>query len=184
MFTASRISSIAISIRMTLRRFKKIRALRGEQDRRNCEVMAEADHSFIPHRLRRVRCTASLGRRRTCFDALGVRVSPRRRCVSTIAPIIATSRIRPAISMGRGSGCRAAAERDDLPGCELAGMCGRLIYSRYLFPFEIAGLILLVAMIGAIVLNAPPPRRHAYARASKQVRRGPGTQCISPGEGR
>jgi NADH-quinone oxidoreductase subunit J len=30
---------------------------------------------------------------------------------------------------------------------------GELLYTRYLFPFEIAGLILLVAMIGAIVLT-------------------------------
>ena len=30
---------------------------------------------------------------------------------------------------------------------------GQLLYSRYLFPFEIAGLILLVAMVGAIVLT-------------------------------
>src|SRR5215217_4678000 len=30
---------------------------------------------------------------------------------------------------------------------------GELLYSRFLFPFEIAGLVLLVAMIGAIVLT-------------------------------
>ena len=30
---------------------------------------------------------------------------------------------------------------------------GELLYTRYLFPFELAGLILLVAMIGAIVLT-------------------------------
>ena len=30
---------------------------------------------------------------------------------------------------------------------------GQLLYSRYLLPFELAGLILLVAMIGAIVLT-------------------------------
>jgi NADH-quinone oxidoreductase subunit J len=30
---------------------------------------------------------------------------------------------------------------------------GELLYSRYLFPFELAGLVLLVAMIGAIVLT-------------------------------
>ena len=51
---------------------------------------------------------------------------------------------------------------------------GQLLYSRYLFAFELAGLILLVAMIGAIVLthrsrgdtrtpkafaSAPPPSR-------------------------
>ena len=28
-----------------------------------------------------------------------------------------------------------------------------MLYSRFLFPFEIAGLILLVAMVGAIVLT-------------------------------
>jgi NADH:ubiquinone oxidoreductase subunit K len=49
------------------------------------------------------------------------------------------------------------------------GAGGELLYSRYLLPFELAGLILLVAMIGAIVLthrsrgdargqNAPPDR--------------------------
>src|SRR6201990_3183520 len=32
---------------------------------------------------------------------------------------------------------------------------GQLLYSRYLFAFELAGLILLVAMIGAIVLTHP-----------------------------
>ena len=30
---------------------------------------------------------------------------------------------------------------------------GELLYSRFLFPFEIAGLVLLVAMVGAIVLT-------------------------------
>jgi NADH-quinone oxidoreductase subunit J len=31
-------------------------------------------------------------------------------------------------------------------------MVGRLLYTKYLFPFEVASLILLVAMIGAILL--------------------------------
>jgi NADH-quinone oxidoreductase subunit J len=51
---------------------------------------------------------------------------------------------------------------------------GQLLYSRYLFPFEIAGLILLVAMVGAIVLTH---RRRGDTRtpnASKQIRRRPG----------
>ncbi|MBA3526636.1 MAG: NADH-quinone oxidoreductase subunit J [Pseudomonadota bacterium] len=50
---------------------------------------------------------------------------------------------------------------------------GELLYSRYLFPFELAGLILLVAMIGAIVLTH---RSRGDARgqdASKQIRRRP-----------
>jgi NADH-quinone oxidoreductase subunit J len=51
---------------------------------------------------------------------------------------------------------------------------GQLLYSRYLLPFEIAGLILLVAMVGAIVLTH---RRRGDLRtpnASRQVRRRPG----------
>jgi NADH-quinone oxidoreductase subunit J len=50
---------------------------------------------------------------------------------------------------------------------------GQLLYSRYLFLFELAGLILLVAMIGAIVLTH---RRRGDTRtpnASKQLRRRP-----------
>jgi NADH-quinone oxidoreductase subunit J len=31
-------------------------------------------------------------------------------------------------------------------------MIGEVLYSTYLFPFEVASLILLVAMIGAIIL--------------------------------
>ena len=51
---------------------------------------------------------------------------------------------------------------------------GELLYTRFLFPFEIAGLILLVAMIGAIVLthrSRPDARGQNVAR---QVDRRPG----------
>src|SRR5690349_8462734 len=51
---------------------------------------------------------------------------------------------------------------------------GQLLYSRYLFAFEIAGLILLVAMVGAIVLTH---RRRGDLRTPKvwkQIRRRPG----------
>ena len=50
---------------------------------------------------------------------------------------------------------------------------GQLLYSRYLLPFELAGLILLVAMVGAIVLTH---RRRADPRTpnmSRQIRRRP-----------
>jgi NADH-quinone oxidoreductase subunit J len=62
---------------------------------------------------------------------------------------------------------------------------GQLLYSRYLLPFEIAGLILLVAMIGAIVLTH---RRRGDLRtpnASRQIRRRPGDAIrnASPGVG-
>ena len=43
---------------------------------------------------------------------------------------------------------------------------GRVLYTQYLFPFQAAGLILLVAMIGAIVLtlrSRPGVRRQGIA---------------------
>ena len=64
---------------------------------------------------------------------------------------------------------------------------GELLYSRFLFPFEIAGLILLVAMIGAIVLtlrHKPNVRRQNVA---DQVARTPATAIeikqVRPGQG-
>jgi len=45
---------------------------------------------------------------------------------------------------------RAAPTPDATPNIEAIG---QLLYSRYIFLFEVAGLILLVAMIGAIVLT-------------------------------
>jgi len=50
---------------------------------------------------------------------------------------------------------------------------GQLLYSRYLFPFEIAGLILLVAMIGAIVLTHRSRRDTRPQKVWRQVARRP-----------
>ena len=50
---------------------------------------------------------------------------------------------------------------------------GTLLYSRYLFAFELAGLILLVAMIGAIVLTHRRRGDTRTPRASRQLRRRP-----------
>jgi NADH-quinone oxidoreductase subunit J len=51
---------------------------------------------------------------------------------------------------------------------------GQLLYSRYLFAFEIAGLILLVAMVGAIVLTHRSRRDTRPQKVWKQVGRRPG----------
>ncbi len=51
---------------------------------------------------------------------------------------------------------------------------GQLLYSRYLMPFEIAGLILLVAMIGAIVLTHRQRRDNRSQKVSRQNARRPG----------
>ena len=50
---------------------------------------------------------------------------------------------------------------------------GQLLYSRYLFVFEGAGLVLLVAMIGAIVLTHRQRSGLRPQNVSKQVRRRP-----------
>ena len=51
------------------------------------------------------------------------------------------------------AGARAAAPARRPRPSPTSSRSAQLLYSRYLFPFEIAGLILLVAMIGAIVLT-------------------------------
>ena len=50
---------------------------------------------------------------------------------------------------------------------------GQLLYSRYLLPFELAGLILLVAMVGAIVLTHRRRGGLRTPKVSRQVRRRP-----------
>jgi NADH-quinone oxidoreductase subunit J len=50
---------------------------------------------------------------------------------------------------------------------------GELIYSRYLLPFELAGLVLLVAMVGAIVLTHRSRGGVRGQDISKQIRRRP-----------
>ena len=64
-------------------------------------------------------------------------------------------------------------------------MLGELLYSRYLFPFEISGLILLVAMIGAIVLTHRSRGDVRGQNVSKQIRRSPAeaVRLTNPGVG-
>ena len=62
---------------------------------------------------------------------------------------------------------------------------GELLYTRFLFPFEIAGLILLVAMIGAIVLTHRSRGDVRGQKASKQIGRRPkdAVKNMQPGVG-
>ena len=48
---------------------------------------------------------------------------------------------------------------------------GRVLYTDYLFPFQVSGLILLVAMIGAIVLTVRAPRAGKRQDARVQTMR-------------
>jgi NADH-quinone oxidoreductase subunit J len=58
----------------------------------------------------------------------------------------------------------AVARRGPTPeGVSNIEALGQLLYTRYIFIFEAAGLVLLVAMVGAIVLTEPQARRPAPA---------------------
>jgi len=65
---------------------------------------------------------------------------------------------------------RIAPTPADVPNIEALGT---LIYTRYLFLFEAAGLVLLVAMIGAIVLTHRARRDVRPQNVSEQVKRRP-----------
>jgi NADH-quinone oxidoreductase subunit J len=62
---------------------------------------------------------------------------------------------------------------------------GQLLYTRYLFAFELAGLILLVAMIGAIVLTHRKRSDTRPQKVWKQIARRPedALQLLDPGVG-
>ena len=63
---------------------------------------------------------------------------------------------------------------------------GELLYTRYLFIFEAAGLVLLVAMVGAIVLTRRKRSDVRPQNISAQVRRRPQDAVVNmqPGVGR
>jgi NADH-quinone oxidoreductase subunit J len=65
---------------------------------------------------------------------------------------------------------RVAPTPDEVPNIEAIGM---LIYTRYLYIFEGAGLVLLVALIGAVVLTHRPARGVKSQNVSRQVQRRP-----------
>jgi len=62
---------------------------------------------------------------------------------------------------------------------------GQVLYSRFLYPFEIAGLILLVAMIGAIVLTHRKRGDLRTPKVPRQIGRRPGeaVKLSKPGVG-
>ena len=75
----------------------------------------------------------------------------------------------------------------EIPGAATPNIValGQLLYSRYLFAFEIAGLILLVAMVGAIVLTHRSRGDTRTPKVWKQLRRRPdeAIKMVEPGVG-
>ena len=56
------------------------------------------------------------------------------------------------------------------PGYSNTGALGRLLYTDYAFPFEIAAVILLVAIIAAIALTHRTRRETKYQNPTEQVK--------------
>jgi NADH-quinone oxidoreductase subunit J len=85
-----------------------------------------------------------------------------------------------AIQLGTPDGMAAT-----LPGESNIESIGALLYGRYLFLFETAGIILLVAMVGAIVLTHRAPKPQKPQDIGKQVRRRPQDATVNrqPGVG-
>jgi NADH-quinone oxidoreductase subunit J len=81
--------------------------------------------------------------------------------------IIAVSAYRAGPIFEHAAGAPAA---NAVPNIEALG---RLLFTRYLIPFELAGLILLVAMIGAIVLTHRARGDARGQNASRQIGRRP-----------
>ena len=79
-----------------------------------------------------------------------------------------------ALPLGVADGSGAAAA-----GLSNTAAIGALLYSRYLFLFEAAGVILLVAMIGAIVLTHRQRSGVRGQNVSKQVARRPEDATIN-----
>ena len=77
-----------------------------------------------------------------------------------------------AVSAWRAGPALSGAKVPDSPQPNIEAV-GQALYSRFLYPFEIAGLILLVAMIGAIVLTHRSRGDVRGQKISKQVDRRP-----------
>ncbi len=68
-------------------------------------------------------------------------------------------------------GAAAAAPTPPLAQASNTAALGALLYTRYIYPFQVAGLILLVAMIGAIVLTLRSRKDARRQRIATQVSR-------------
>jgi NADH-quinone oxidoreductase subunit J len=105
-----------------------------------------------------------------------------------VAGIAAIEMVIVAVAIGnQGAAGKNAAPMASAVGVSNAETIGRVLYTNYVYYFQAAGLVLLVAMIGAIVLtlkHKPGVRRQSIA---DQVARTPATGTrlvqIKSGEG-
>ncbi len=84
-------------------------------------------------------------------------------------------------------GTFAAARAPDIAAVSNTDAIGRIMYTQYLLPFQGAGLILLVAMIGAIVLtlrHRPGVKRQVISeQVSRTMKTAVEVKKVQPGQG-
>lgn len=71
---------------------------------------------------------------------------------TAVGSILVLEAVVLALAKGRTAVARPAVSEPGVEGLGNTEALGDVLYSTYLFPFEVASLILLVAMIGAIIL--------------------------------
>ncbi len=85
------------------------------------------------------------------------------------------------------AGALVAAKAPDVTQLSNTDALGRVLYTQYLLPFETAGAILLVAMIGAIVLtlrSRPGVKRQKIsAQVTRTMKTAVEVKKIQPGQG-
>ncbi|MGE0733367.1 MAG: NADH-quinone oxidoreductase subunit J [Alphaproteobacteria bacterium] len=88
--------------------------------------------------------------------------------------------------LGPNVAANAEAPNAAQPGLSNTEMLGMLLYTKYIYLFQAAGVVLLVAMIGAIVLtlrSREGVRRQSVARQLARTRASVELKDIKPGEG-
>ena len=101
--------------------------------------------------------------------------------------VVACEGIMLAVTWAAGSGVdKAAAHHTDAEVQNTVAL-GHILYTYYLIPFQVAGLLLLVAMIGAIVLTHRQLEGTKHQKIADQVYRNPQNvlkiNSVNTGEG-
>lgn len=95
-----------------------------------------------------------------------------RRYIPVASIIGAIMIIEASLVLMRGYGATHAPVREmaGAAGIPNTQALGRLIYTQYIYAFEVAGLVLLVAVVAAIALTMRQRKDHKQTDPSKQVR--------------
>ncbi|ATQ43062.1 NADH-quinone oxidoreductase subunit J [Caulobacter mirabilis] len=105
-----------------------------------------------------------------------------------VAGVLTIEMIMVAVNVAaNGAAAKNATPQASLPDVTNAETIGRVLYTDYVYFFQAAGLVLLVAMIGAIVLTLRHKPHIKRQNIAAQVARTPATGMkivdIKPGEG-